>query len=143
MAPIATIILLLVVVVTQAHGNMDYNKIKLKPIPRQYLDPYSKLRSRTPDKYTGCMCPTRLNTTGSFYMFCGPELNPKEGGVCLKEGIYRCIDGQKEAIMTVDCEKLTAGATICYSTKYCPPAIQLNDCTENNVKACDWSKIKR
>ncbi|OXA38788.1 hypothetical protein Fcan01_26507 [Folsomia candida] len=89
MAIIATIVLLLVVVVTQAHGNMDYNKIKLKPIPRQYLDPYSKLRSRTPDKYTGCMCPTRLNTTGSFYMFCGPELTPKEGGFASRRG---CID---------------------------------------------------
>lgn len=100
----ATSVLILVAMATQACGNVDYSKIRLKLLPQKYLDPYSKLRPGKPDSYTSCMCPSSLNTTGSFYMFCGPELNPKEGGFCRKEGAYRCINGQKEAILTADCE---------------------------------------
>ncbi|OXA38745.1 hypothetical protein Fcan01_26483 [Folsomia candida] len=76
----ATSVLILVAMATQACGNVDYSKIRLKLLPQKYLDPYSKLRPGKPDSYTSCMCPSSLNTTGSFYMFCGPELNPKEGG---------------------------------------------------------------
>lgn len=136
MTTMGTSILILILLASHACGTMDYGKIKLKPTPREYLDPFSKLRPGMPDKLTGCMCPASLNTTGSFYMFCGPDLNPREGGICLKEGMYRCIDGQKEAILTADCATSSGGGNVCQSLNSCPYPLKLKDCSGNNPKAC-------
>ncbi|OXA61486.1 hypothetical protein Fcan01_00306 [Folsomia candida] len=56
------------------------------------------------------MCPKTLNTTGSYYMFCGPDLRPKQGGTCWNDAAYRCVNGQLGAIMELDCEEFSTRA---------------------------------
>lgn len=89
--------------------NKDYSKLKLPPVAG-YLKEYGKLRPGTEDRYTGCICPPTLNTKGSVYMFCGHEMSPKAGGTCIPEAAYRCVNGQSEAIMELDCGLESVGA---------------------------------
>lgn len=96
--------ILLCLTATLAFANYtDYSHLKLPPSGSWYLEEFGKLRPGKADKYTGCMCPSTLNTTGSTYMFCGHEMFPKVGGTCQPEGGYRCVNGQAEAIMELDC----------------------------------------
>lgn len=51
-----------------------------------------------------CMCPLHLNSTGTFFEFCGHELaQPKN---CSRDSVYRCVNQRKLAIETTKrCEK--------------------------------------
>ncbi|XP_035712046.1 uncharacterized protein LOC118437246 [Folsomia candida] len=111
----------------------DYSKLKLPPAGSWYLENFGKLRPGEPDRYTGCMCPPSLNTSGSVYMFCGHEMSPKAGGTCQPVGAYRCVDGQTEAILEADC---SIGATKRKCSRR-PTCVLLKiDCDKHNAKSC-------
>ncbi|OXA48036.1 uncharacterized protein LOC118437221 [Folsomia candida] len=118
----------------------DYSKLKLPPTP-VYLKEYGKLRPGKSDKYTGCMCPPTLNTAGSVYMFCGHEMSPKVGGTCHPPSVYRCVNGQAEAIMEMDCSvESVVGKRKC-GTRWICDSLNI-ECEKHNAKACVAAQMK-
>lgn len=119
---------LILVLSSGAYGNKDYSNVKLTPLAKDHLEQMSALMSK--DRYTGCLCPASLNSKGSYYTLCGHELNPKAGGICAKEGSYRCVNNQPEAILQFDCAEKGGGLS-CVESTTCVLA-----CKEHNVKGC-------
>lgn len=45
-----------------------------------------------------CLCPSNVNTTGTWLQHCGRELSPTSK--CSPDAIYRCVNNRKIAINT-------------------------------------------
>lgn len=84
-------------------------------------DVVNELNARDNEKFTGCMCPKDVNTTGTLREYCGHELKPNDGhkSFCEPEGIYKCINGLPEASLEHNCTQMKT-TKVCKKLQSCP-----------------------
>lgn len=99
---------------------------------KERLEMLDKVRSG--EVLSDCMCHPGINTTGTYFDYCGRQLQPHNMvEKCLPEGIYRCVNGRKAGIQQYDCNKW---GKKCVDNFKLSPGESCEKCRQHLYKTC-------